>query len=942
MALKTGKNLLQKADTYNAYYGDFRGVDFSSDHTQVLANRFAYAVNMFKDYKSGQGGSIDTLPGFRRVVETPNGEKINAIHELSVGGKKHVLVHAGNSLYRWEDFPNPVCVEQEKVFTLHSGIPVANAPTEMLSFKLSFGDTKVHRVIKVVDQSGEECQAWEFDLDSKALTVSSGALKDGHTVTVTYCEGDFGKSLYTMANNKSVSFSMNGKGYILDGVDYLMYDELGVRPVVNEAYVPTTRVGIVPAANDQEEQSDGMPYEQRNLLTPSFKQTFRANGETFNFVVHEKGATVTNVSVHGESASREKDYIVEEEENEKEYPRVVFTNEAPASDVDFHAAFYPKGYKGLKIDYVDTYLTADATIGFRGTISLLCDGKKEFNLNETVPKNPDYEFDERRILVSKVDLYGQTVYEGYEIKRNESDETVLIFETAPTLPEDTVYYPNVNFSKDYFGVEITARKTLGKIDGIGSFNNQHMLITKCTKATVFDGRVFLSGNPGCPNRVFYCGRNSDGVADPSYFGEYDHFADGSDAYPIVAMMPVADVLTVLKGDTIQEGSIYYHAPTETQVNVTPKIYPAKEGLGGIGCLGACVNFLDDPVFVSRDGLSAIGQLSVRYERAIEHRSTLVDAKLTNEELSNAFLTEWEGYLLLFVEGRMYMADSRQRYADANGLMQYEWYYAEGIGVYEDQYAEYRFAYEKPVEDMSTDDGKPITLASDVFSYEELTSYDLRGTVVNPPKEDGTPSVEVLFNAEGFPYVEIDGLPYLCEPTGAMTGGTKFHPATCAYSSDGDLFFGTNNGVICMFNFDKRDANGEIPSKWYSFDGRTILSGCATKMDNCGIPHLTKNTVKKSMVVKTKTRDRSALKVKVRTNKNPYNQVARVNAARFDFENMDFADFSATTDKDFLFVIREKEKKWVEKQLYLFNDEFCKPFSLFYIAYRYNVAGKYKE
>ena len=31
---------------YGRYYGSFRGVDFSSDHTQVDEHRFAYLENM--------------------------------------------------------------------------------------------------------------------------------------------------------------------------------------------------------------------------------------------------------------------------------------------------------------------------------------------------------------------------------------------------------------------------------------------------------------------------------------------------------------------------------------------------------------------------------------------------------------------------------------------------------------------------------------------------------------------------------------------------------------------------------------------------------------------------------------------------------------------------------------------------------------------------------
>ena len=113
------------------------------------------------------------------------------------------------------------------------------------------------------------------------------------------------------------------------------------------------------------------------------------------------------------------------------------------------------------------------------------------------------------------------------------------------------------------------------------------------------------------------------------------------------------------------------------------------------------------------------------------------------------------------------------------------------------------------------------------------------------------------------------------------------------------------------------------------------------MDSCGIPHLTKNTIKKSTVIKTKAIPSSTVKVKVRTNVKPYEQVARISSSRFDFDDVDFADFSFVVTEDTIFSIKEKEKKWVEKQYFLYSDEYCKPLSLFYISYRYTIVGRIK-
>ena len=65
---KTAKNILSSRTEYSRIYGGFRGVDFSNDHTQVNDSRFAYLVNMYKDYQSGQGEAVeDAHPLIRSI-----------------------------------------------------------------------------------------------------------------------------------------------------------------------------------------------------------------------------------------------------------------------------------------------------------------------------------------------------------------------------------------------------------------------------------------------------------------------------------------------------------------------------------------------------------------------------------------------------------------------------------------------------------------------------------------------------------------------------------------------------------------------------------------------------------------------------------------------------------------------------------------------------------
>jgi hypothetical protein len=108
--------------------------------------------------------------------------------------------------------------------------------------------------------------------------------------------------------------------------------------------------------------------------------------------------------------------------------------------------------------------------------------------------------------------------------------------------------------------------------------------------------------------------------------------------------------------------------------------------------------------------------------------------------------------------------------------------------------------------------------------------------------------------------------------------------------------------------------------------------------------MTKSTVKRSLVVKVKDFSALAAKIRVKTNKKPMADVADISSNRGLeglFSDMDFSDFSFIQSGDSIFAIREKEKKWVEKQYFIYTDTFMRPFALFYASFKYTVIGKYK-
>ena len=876
--------VLSKAVTeYSRHYGNFKGVDFSNDHTQVHASRLAFLVNMYKDYKSGQGEALETMAGYRRRADfskkiTVNANGIATASDVTesnreiygifyfkaklADGAERVVVHSGKKLYLWHNYPSSINIPTTAVISAPAPVQsdaVGGVTLHSYAITLPF---VCEGIISVKMQSGSDITGVSsFSKTTNKLSLTSSEVAEGDVLEIEYYEGisAAADTLFDdMNEHKSEYFVFNNLLYVIDGKNYLVYDGKDIMPVVNygdkhPVYVPTTYINIVPSG---ENADIGKEYEQRNILTPRFRHTFVADGTTREFYMNENNLdSIVSVKVYGAAT---------------------------------------------------TAYTTD-----------LVNGK-------------------------------------------------ITFTTAPTKPEDTARADGSKYEQGYAGIEITASKTLKTIDGVtNNMSNIAELITKCTLCTTYDGRVFCTGNPDYHNYVFFCGRNSTGYADPSYFGILNYVQDGVGMSPITGIMCVSDTLMVLKSDTQQDSAIYFHTATDSSLNLMPRIYPSVQGLSGLGCTGACCNFLDDPIFISRLGVEGVGQLKIASERSNEHRSRLIDTKLVNTDLSLVSLEEWGGYLCVLTDGKIFLADSRQRYQDETGAMQYEWYYLENIGTWDNQYREYKYSSVLPEElvDAKIEYGGKeygLELAESVNMVND-EPRNLCGTIVNEPDRNGNTDMTIYSKpiavhigetdyTVGASYViydvkddsgeVVERHAYLCETKGNYTGG-KFRKAVVLRSFSDNLFFGCENGIVCSFNFDLRGEDGELPTTTYSYDNRTIVCGCATVMDICGIPHLTKTTIKRSTVIKTKSFKNSSAKVKVRTNKKPYVQIARINNAIFSFEDLDFSDLTFNTTEQSLFAIKEKEKQWVEKQYYLYSDEYLHPFALFSISYRYRVAGRYK-
>lgn len=225
----------------------------------------------------------------------------------------------------------------------------------------------------------------------------------------------------------------------------------------------------------------------------------------------------------------------------------------------------------------------------------------------------------------------------------------ITFETAPEVPltdgQDNV---KIKFKKKVEGYK-------GKIN-------------KCTLLQLFDNRVFFSGNPDYPNTIFHCSLN-----DPTYCSDLDYYNEGLDSAMVRGMVAGNNGLWVFKEPSLANTSVFYHTPT-TDAEYG-KVYPSTHSSISTGCIGRAINFNDDILFFSDRGMEGIhGDITT--EQAVAHRSSLVDRRLTAEpHYKSMHLEEWEGYLMVFIDHKVYMADSRAIFTNEDHI-EYEWFYWE--------------------------------------------------------------------------------------------------------------------------------------------------------------------------------------------------------------------------------------------------------------------------
>ncbi len=897
-------NLSSSKTEYVRTYSDIKGVDFSCTGTPQNG-RLPLIENMYRDYDAGGDGILESIPGYRRIFSLKT--RVNAMFLQKISDtEEYILVHAGTKLYRFS-----------------------------------------------------------------------------------VAERDSGKALNaiaTLRNTRSSGFSFEGSFYILDGESITVVGKDGSVSKVEEGgaepYIPTT-------------YQNGEEYEQRNLLTDGFIEKYSPGTlslltygtPTLKYMITDK--TRKECAVIGiEDGFSGTLYIPESAMlADSSYEVTEIIDGAFSGNEGITALIM-----GDSIVRVGCQAFSDCTALTRAVISDSTEviGKEAFSgctsLDEVMlgrgileigggafsacPLSSVHyarEEDDLFLVTGHEELGTSITYRsrhtavrievriktpaerisrlsigGEDVPFSAVENGGIITSVIAELPDRHALFGKgvtVQGSLSAEGYAKSAHGTdLGEIYAAGG--NSGEVIKKCTKAAVFDGRIFLSGNPDLPNTVFHSSNKRGGAVCALYFGSLDYLSDGTGGYPVISMLAAQDTLAVFKSGDDGNGSIFYHCAEKSNSAVRPVRYPVSYIHSGVCAVGDSAVFFDDPLFVSKLGICALDKNRGTLGRDIVCRSHNINPKFLSEELSDVRLTVWCGYLVCAVGTHVYLADSRQTFTHKTGGKEYEWFYLTDIGNTDTNSAVFRFHS---------------------IPYGSYKVYDKPDTIVESPKNIiSLPAND--YHAGAVYSIKINGVRYHIYPTEQRTG-SNFSPCTDVIAANDLLFFGCANGAVCVFNNDKR---GEVPerllesdesfdieafksymgkrihSDFYDFDDIAPRYVIKTGRDNCDVPYLSKNTTRGSLTLKYKSFAGSRLKCECETDRQMINDQGGFAGCAISFTDMHFDNFSFDTQDAMTVSARANEKNWIEKQLTVYSDEHRSPIGIYSINYRFKINGRIKK
>ncbi len=325
------------------------------------------------------------------------------------------------------------------------------------------------------------------------------------------------------------------------------------------------------------------------------------------------------------------------------------------------------------------------------------------------------------------------------------------------------------------------------IDDEERLNKNRSMIEKCTFAAVYENRLFLGGNPDYPNTDFYSELN-----DGTYFADVNYTdicvtgesakkeetesrennAVGTGGTKIVGYSYVGKYLAIHKDGAGNGASVYLRSSSMTENGM---IFPIAEGINGEIALSphSMTQFIDDPLFLTKNGVFAIASADITSARSLQSRSTKVNAKLAYEpNIREAVTAKFDRYFMVFINGNVYVADATLKtYArNISNAFEYEWYFWDNVparcvlshdgnlffGTEDGRLCRFNTDFISPrggyLPKAYSDDGEPVsaewtTPFSDLGAFEVLKQIRRRGSGIYVKNYEGHGKVKVLLRTE---------------------------------------------------------------------------------------------------------------------------------------------------------------------------------------------------
>ena len=402
-------------------------------------------------------------------------------------------------------------------------------------------------------------------------------------------------------------------------------------------------------------------------------------------------------------------------------------------------------------------------------------------------------------------------------------------------------------------------------------------------------RLFLSGNSEMKNVDFYSG-----FEDFTYFSANSRTEMGSDDAAITGYLRLSDsTLATFKEGFGNEPTVYYRKATEVDDNGADAIaFTRFEGSVGEACINPyCVaNIAGDELMLSENGLFGIviPENLNNNDRYFRERSRHINADLRRRELKNATAIVYKNRYYLAVDGVCYVADPRfKNYLsnDIDGSFNYEWWYWENIParvfaiiggelyfgtadgkicVFDDKFTDR--TYDETVEGELTADGASFTyrgeIDCDICSGDEITLSGLEEKLYITEHDSKNCTFKVSLTKGGEPIGNIVDELYKGEAPSSLT-----------------------MKVYCYKN---------VVSSWY------------TPVFDLGAIDVAKTLLSMSLTVDPNIRGKVSFGYET---KNVLRLLDFRSERVFDFDNIDFDDFSFDTGFTSSYTVKVKARRF---------------------------------